>query len=253
MKKSVPFGISVAVLVILAVLVVFPASGMVYPLPTTSLSATNSTVPGAPGITTNLSVKHVVGARISSVSPAIGEPVTINGLVTGSILPVDVQIWLFAGNYVNVSTVPVNADGTISITYSTIGLPPAIYYVYIQSPGANGKFNIDLEEAGINSGQVVNTVTNALIFNITGAGSVRDAAASQALSDAINNQGVDDAYTKLTLQLVAPDTTPVTEQITTGALTSATTPAKSPLTLEITGLALVVGGLGIVMCVRKRR
>ena len=87
-------------------------------------------------------------------------------------------------------------------TFPTTGLPLATYYVYVQSPGANGMFNIDLEDKGIYSGQVVNTGTNALIFNFTGTGSVQDAAASRALSDAINNQGVDDAYTKLTFQLV---------------------------------------------------
>ncbi len=170
-------------------------------------------------------------------------------------LSAGVQIWVFAGNYVNVSTVPLNADGTFTKTYNSTGLPPATYYVYVQSPGANGNYNIDLQESGIYSGQVVNTQTNALIFNFTGTGSVQDAAASQALSDAINNQGVDDAYTKLTFQLVAPGATPLAAQTlaaqTTAAVPAATTTAKSPLTLEITGLALVMGGLGAAMYVRK--
>jgi len=259
MKKSVAFRTVAIALVVLASLVVFPVSGMVVPLPTTSSSALNSSIPvaGATNITSTLSAKQLVGARISSGTPAAGDLVTINGLVTGGVLPDDVQIWLFAGNYVNVSNVPVNTDGTFSRTYSSTGLPPATYYVYIQSPGANGKYNIDLEESGIYSGQVVNTQTNALIFNFTGTGSLQDAAAAQALSDAINNQGFDDAYTKITFQLVSPGATPVAVQTTAaGPVTSdtlyATTNAKSPLALEITGLALVFGGLGAAMYGRKR-
>jgi hypothetical protein len=248
MKKSVSFfGTTVITLLILAAIVVFPVSGMVYPLPTTSSSAANSTVPDTTGINATLAAKQFVGARISSESPASGEPVTINGLVTGSPLPADVQIWVFSGNYLNVSAVPVNADGTFSRTYSSTGLPLATYYVYIQSPGANGKYNIDLEKAGNYSGQVVNTQNNTLIFNVTGAGSVQDAAASQALTDAMINHGVDDAYTKLTFQLVAPGVTSTTVQTTAVAAT-----ATSPLALEITGLALIIGGIGVGMYVRKR-
>jgi len=252
MKKSAAFGTAAITLVVLASLVVFPISGMVFPLPTTSSSAANSSSPvaGATNVTATLSAKQFVGARISSGTPAAGDLVTINGLITGGILPDDVQIWVFAGNYVNVSTVTVNADGTFSKMYSTTGMPLATYYVYIQSPGANGKFNIDLEDAGFYSGQVVNTQTNALIFNFTGTGSVQDAAASQALSDAINNQGVDDVYTKLTFQLVSPGATPVAAY-NPAAVPSATTTSKSSLPLEITALALVIGGIGAALLSRK--
>jgi hypothetical protein len=158
---------------------------------------------------------------------------------------------VFAGNYVNVSHVPVNADGTFTSSFPTTGLPPATYFTYIQSPGANGMFNIDLEDKGIYSGQVVNTKTNALIFNFTGTGSVQDAAASQVLSDTINNQGVDDAYTKLTFKLVTPGTTPVAVETSGVAYPSAAT-TKSPLPLAITGLALVIVGFCAVLFKRKR-
>ena len=134
---------------------------------------------------------------------------------------------------------------------TTTGLPLATYYVYVQSPGANGIYNIDLEDTGIYSGQVVNTQTNTAIFNLTGAGSVQDAAASQALSDAFNNLGVDDVYTNLTFQLISPGTMSTAVKPMLSPL--AATTAKSPLTLEITGLALVICGLGAAMCMRKRR
>jgi hypothetical protein len=112
-------------------------------------------------------------------------------------------------------------------------------------------FNIDLDNKGIYSGQVVNTGTNALIFNFTGTGSVQDAAASRALSDAINNQGVDDAYATLTFQLEAPGTTQVSVE-TSGEPFPAAATTKSPLSLTITSLALVIVGFSAVLFKRNR-
>jgi hypothetical protein len=249
MKKCVSDGI--VVLVLMAALTFLPVSGIVYPLPTTSSTGLNTTIPDNSDVIATMAAKHFVSATVSSGSPAVGEPVTIGGRVTGGVLSEGVQIWVFAGNYVNVSHVPVNANGTFSRTFPTTGLPLATYYVYIQSPGANGMFNIDLEDKGIYAGQVVNTGTNALIFNFTGTGSVQDAAASRALSDAINNQGVDDAYTKLTFQLVPPGTTPIAVE-TTGIPDPAAATTKSPLPLAITGLALFIAGLSAVLYIRKR-
>jgi len=233
MKKFVSFGITLIALVFLVGLVAFPVSGA---------AATAESVTGA--------LKQSVNATVSAGRPAVGEPVTISGTVSGSKISSGVQIWVFAGNYVNVSTVPVNPDGTYSRTYASTGLPPATYYVFIQSPGPNGDYNIDFQESGIYSGQVVNTKTNALIFNFTGTGSVRDAAAAQQLSDAINNQGVDDAYTKLTFDLI-PSIVKQTSEQTTVAVPVATTTAKSPIPLEISGLALVIGGMSAVILSRK--
>jgi hypothetical protein len=249
MKKCVSDGI--VVLVLMAALTFLPVSGIVYPPPTTSSTGLNTTIPGNSDVIATMAAKHFVSATVSSGSPAVGEPVTIRGRVTGGVLSEGVQIWVFAGNYVNVSHVPVSANGTFSRTFPTTGLPLATYYVYIQSPGANGMFNIDLEDKGIYSGQVVNTRTNALIFNFTGTGSVQDAAASQALSDAINNQGVDDAYTKLTFQLVPSGTTPIAVE-TSGVPDPAAATTKSPLPLSITGLAVVIVALSTVLYVRKR-
>jgi hypothetical protein len=164
-------------------------------------------------------------------------------------------MWIFAGNYVNVTTVPVNADGTFSKTYPTTGLPPATYYVFVQSPGNDGVFDIDLYDAGIYSGQVVNTKTKAMIFNFTGAGSIQDAAASKALSDALNQPGNDDVYTKLTFQLTAPAATTMAAE-TPGAAPAATAvpaavPTKSPLPFEVTAGALVISGCCAAFCMRK--
>ena len=232
MKKFVSFGITIITLVFLAGLVTLPVSG----------AATADSV--------TVAAKQSLNATVSAGRPAVGEPVTISGTVSGSMISSGVQIWVFAGSYVNVSTVPVNPDGTFSKTYASTGLPPATYYVFVQSPGPNGDYNIDFQESGIYSGQVVNTKTNALIFNFTGTGSVRDAAAAQQLSDAINNQGVDDAYTKLTFDLI-PSIVKQTAEQTTVAVPVATTTAKSPIPMEISGLALVIGGMSAVILSSK--
>lgn len=234
----------VIALVTLTVLAVLPVSGMVSsgnPASATTSNGTDSISAATPS--------YYVTASITSGTPVVGDPVIIFGTVAGDTLPTAVQIWVFAGNYVNVTTVPVDLAGDFSETYSTTGIPPGTYYVFVESPGPNADFNLDLAESGPFAGQVINTVTNSLIFNLTGAGSMKNENASQALSEAFSDPEVDDVYTKLTFQLTAPNTTAAT---TPQATTPSPTPtARSPLAGEICGLALVIGGL-VVVKVRKK-
>jgi len=136
--------------------------------------------------------KPFISATVSSLTPVVGQPVTISGVETGENVSAGVQIWIFAGEYVNVQNVPVNADGTFSKTYDTTEYPPATYFVFVQNPGPDGKFGVGLQTSGTFTGQVTNTATGNLIFNFTGTGSAHDAAAAQQLSDVINKQGNDD-------------------------------------------------------------
>jgi hypothetical protein len=249
MKKSVSLGIAVIALVLLAALVVLPVSGV-------AAAPTNAVTTTSPAVTGATSAKPFISATISSSTPTVGDSVTISGIATGGNLASGVQIWVFAGNYVNVTTVPVNADGTFSKTYPTTGLLPSTYYVFVQSPAADGKFDIELFDAAKYSGQVVNTKTKATIFNFTGTGSVQDAAASKALSDALNQPGQDDVYTKLTFQLTAPGATPAAAITTaaapvTTAVPAAATTAKSPLPVVVTVGALVISGCCAVLFMRK--
>ena len=62
-----------------------------------------------------MAAKHFVSATVPLGSLAAGEPVTIRRRVTGGVLSEGVQIWVFAGNYVNVSHVPANADGMFCV------------------------------------------------------------------------------------------------------------------------------------------
>jgi hypothetical protein len=189
-----------------------------------------------------------ISVTATPAKAVIGEPVTISGVASGGNLTSGVQIWVFAGNYVNVSTVPVNTDGTYSKVYPTNGLPAAIYYVIVQSPGKDGELSIVLETTGQYSGHVINTKTGKPIFTFTGNGSVQDSAAALALSNAFNQPGVDDVYSKCTFQLVAPDTAaPVS---TTAAPAPVTTTKKSPVAL-VTVIA-AIGLLGMAVMQRSR-
>jgi hypothetical protein len=248
MKSDLSFGCAVSILLLLAIVIIGPVSAVTIG---SSAATTIISTPAASAV-----AKSFINATVSSVTPVVGDPVTISGMETGGNVTNGVQIWVFAGNYVNVSTVPVKADGSYSKTYSTAGLPPATYYVFVQNPGPDGDLDIDLQEAGVYSGQVVDTMTGALIFNFTGAGSVHDAVAIQSLSDAINREGNDDAYTKLTFQLFAPPqpTTAISEPVSTGA---AQVPAGVPTTTSpmppwLPFGALAVGWMCAVQFMRKK-
>jgi hypothetical protein len=245
MKISRSCGMIVCALFCVMVCIILPVSGLTVPPvnPATTTSAATAQNPG-------------VSASVSPAQPNIGDPVTISGVATGGNLTGGVQIWVFAGNYVNVTTVPVNADGTFSKTYQTTGLPPATYYVIVQSPGNDGILNIVMQTSGRYSGDVTNAKTGADIFNFTGTGSVQDAAAAAALSTAFNLPGVDDAFTKCTFQLVSPGATPASATtaapvVTTMAPPAPSTTAKSPLS----PLTLIagIGIAGIAVTLRSRR
>ncbi|MHB8164788.1 MAG: hypothetical protein ACYDDV_10700 [Methanoregula sp.] len=238
MKKSVSLGIAVLTLLLLAALLVLPVSGAVDSPATTP-------------------VKPFISVGISPVVPVVGDTAYVSGVAEGGNLTAGVQIWVFAGNYINVTTVPIKADGYSFLqSYQTAHLPPATYYVFVQSPATDGQFDIDFIESGKYTGEVVNTRTNTMIFNFTGVGSVNDKDAMQALSDALNQPGMDDVYSKAAFQLVAPGAIPFEATTTpavpaTTATTAAATTAKSPLPVEVTAGALVISGCCAAFCMRK--
>lgn len=148
--------------------------------------------------------KLFVSATVSAASINAGQPITVSGTTSGDVTP-GIQIWIFAGNYVNVSIVPVSADGIFSKTYNTAGLPPATYYVFVQHPGADN--NLEIMTTGY-SGQVTNMDTGAVIFNFTGMGSVQNDDAAIALTNALNSQSINDIYTKTQFIISGPGTAP---------------------------------------------
>lgn len=204
--------------------------------------------------------KPSISASLSAVYIKSGQPITVMGIATGTVTE-GVQVWIFAGNYVNVSTVMVNPSGTFSNTYNTSGLPPAKYYVIVQHPGNDN--SLQITTSGY-SGQVINRKTNATIFSFTGTGSVTDAAAVTALSNAFSSEGVDDIYSKQIFTIlpenetvptypgtIAPGSTTSSTQSGTAASTVVPAATKSPLAI-VTVLAGIVLALGAALYVRKQ-
>ena len=58
--------------------------------------------------------KPSITVSVSPSSPKVGDTVIISGSAKGGNLTPGVSMWIFAGNYVNVTTVPVNNNGFYS-------------------------------------------------------------------------------------------------------------------------------------------
>ena len=231
MKHIRHYAMATVAILLLAVLIVLPVSAD---------DATN--------------VTPQVSATTSSSTVIVGDPLTVIGTATGGNMTAGVQIWVFAGNYFSTAHVPVNAKGEFSKTFSTDGLPPATYYIFVQSPGSNGKMDIDTPDVVGYTAMVVNTNTGAVIFNFTGMGSVQDATAAQQLSLALNQQGIDDIYTKLTVKLVSPTTSAATLVMSppaSQAPSTVPTTAKSPVSVLVP-----IAGAGLaclaVLAIKRR-
>jgi hypothetical protein len=209
--------------------------------------------------------KPTISASLSTVYLKAGQPLTVQGIATGQVTE-GVQVWIFGGNYLNVSTVTVNPSGTFSKAYITSSLAPAKYYVIVQHPGVDN--SLQIATMG-NTGQVINKKTNATVFSFTGAGSLVDAAAVTALSNAFNAPGIDDIYTKMVFTVLPaneavptyPGATPAPGSVTSATQTSmpsativapvSPTAKKSPVGL-VTVIAGITLALGAALYTRKQ-
>jgi hypothetical protein len=141
----------------------------------------------------------------SSSAIANGDPVVIRGVATGH--PQDgLQVWIIGYNYVKINTVQVNADNTYSYelkSSDTQNLASGQYFVLIQHPMINGQFDI-VYDAG--TGGVINRQLGegAVIFQLTGPGSLQTPDAGSALIRAINNQNIDDSFTTVSFFVNKP-------------------------------------------------
>jgi hypothetical protein len=209
--------------------------------------------------------KTTITASVSPSAPKVGDTVVISGTATGGNLTPGVSLWIFAGNYVNITNVPVNSSGFYSKNLNTTGLPPAYYYIFVQHPGSDNKFNINVKGY---SGEVMNTNTGIVIFNFTGTGSVNDNAAAIALSNAFNSIGVDDIFSKTGVELLPavtstngtptrPATTAVantnpTNPVNTEVGTTSAMPSATKAPLSIIPSVLGIGLIGIGMAFLRR-
>ena len=192
-----------------------------------------------------------ITSSVSPSSPRVGDTVTISGIAHGGNLTPGVKLWIFAGNYANITVLPVNSSGYYSRSIDTSGLPPAYYYIFAQHPGTDSSF--DITSQGF-SGQVLNTKTGEVIFNFTGNGSVHDNNAAVALSNAFNSKGVDDVFSKTGVELLPQQTMTnnppamepavATSHGTSTAVAPGTTKAVFPSWLA--AVAILIAGIFII-------
>jgi hypothetical protein len=143
----------------------------------------------------------ITSGDLQPVTPSIakGDPVFIRGIATGHPQQ-GLQIWVIGNNYARVTTTSVAGDN--SFTYElkpadTQNLAAGQYFVLIQHPMMNGKFDI-MFNAG--TGQVINQELDGgmSIFSLTGPGSLQGPDAAAALIHAINDQNIDDTFSTVT-------------------------------------------------------
>ena len=146
------------------------------------------------------------GSLASSATIANGDSVFINGIATGHPQQ-GLQIWIIGPNYLKVTTESVNEDNSYSYELApadTQQLAPGQYFVVVQHPMMNGRFDITYDPA---TGRVINQQlgTGTTIFQISGSGSLQSPAAATALIQAISSQNVDDTFAPVAFTIRVPD------------------------------------------------
>ena len=141
------------------------------------------------------------GATISN-----GDSVFIHGIATGQPQQ-GLQVWVTGPNYLKVSTVSVNPDDSYEFELrpaDTQGLAPGQYFVVVQHPMMNGRFDITYDAA---TGEIINHQLGnggTVIFQIAGAGSLQTPDAAYALVRAISSQDVDDTFALASFTIRVP-------------------------------------------------
>ncbi|MGA2918931.1 MEMAR_RS02690 family S-layer glycoprotein [Methanoregula sp.] len=156
--------------------------------------------------------KPFVSATASQSTVAKGDRIYITGTAEGQ--PTAVHIWVMGKNYATLDSTSVNSDASFSYEIkqeTTKTLASGQYFVVVQHPMQNNKFDVDLVTYANGDGWVVNkqlnTATNTAgtqIFKLLGAGSLQGSDAAEALAEGINDANVDDTYTKLQFLIEEP-------------------------------------------------
>jgi PGF-CTERM protein len=158
--------------------------------------------------------KPFVSATASQSTVAKGDRIYITGTAEGQ--PSAVQIWILGKNKYLKATESVNSDASFKYEVTqdtTANLYAGQYFVVVQHPMQNNKFDvntIDWNGYAINQNNVVNDLyvynlqlkdsqgsSFTRIFKLGGAGSLQGSDAAEALVQGINDANVDDTYTKL--------------------------------------------------------
>jgi len=159
--------------------------------------------------------KPFVSATASQSTVAKGDRIYITGTAQGQ--PTAVQIWILGKNYATLSSTSVNSDASFSYEIKqevTKTLASGQYFVVVQHPMQNNKFDVDLDATSGSAtyGYVINRKLQSTgtpgvpttIFQLLGPGSLQGSDAAEALAQGINDANVDDTYTKLQFLVEEP-------------------------------------------------
>jgi hypothetical protein len=132
-----------------------------------------------------------------------GDPVYIRGIATGH-PQVGLQVWFIGYNFAKVTTVQVNDDNSYDYELQksdTANLAPGQYFVLIQHPMMNGRFDVVYDAS---SGAVINVQTGKTLYQFTGSGSLQSTDAATALIQAVSSQNIDDTFATVSFYVASP-------------------------------------------------
>jgi hypothetical protein len=139
----------------------------------------------------------------NSLSIARGDSVHIHGVATGN-PQIGLQIWFIGNNYVKVTTISVASDSSYDYELQkadTANLAAGEYFVVIQHPMMNGRFDVIYDAS---TGSVINVQSGQTIFQLTGSGSLQSPNSAAALINAISSQNIDDTFTSVSFFIEEP-------------------------------------------------
>jgi len=157
-------------------------------------------IPGAAAVTLT------PGSTATTTTISQGDPVYIRGIATGH-PQVGLQVWFIGYNFAKVSTVQVNDDNTYEYELQksdTANLAPGQYFVLIQHPMMNGRFDVVYDAS---SGAVTDVQTGKTLYKFTGSGSLQSTNSATALIQAVGSQNIDDTFATVSFYVSSPTAT----------------------------------------------
>ena len=136
-------------------------------------------------------------ASSSGTALVKGDDYRITGIATGS--PPGVNIWIFGKNYYKLGVlVPVENDGSFEYVLpsaETNAFSKGRYYVVVQHPMMNGRFDIFEDAPGLIAGSAGSG------FPVVKISALQASNAATALINALDSPNIDDAYIKLSFSV----------------------------------------------------
>ena len=169
------------------------------------------------------------GSSATTTTISQGDPVYIRGIATGH-PQVGLQVWFIGYNFAKVSTVQVNDDNTYEYELQksdTANLAPGKYFVLIQHPMMNGRFDVVYDAS---SGAVTDVQTGKTLYKFTGSGSLQSTNSATALIQAVGSQNIDDTFATVSFYVSSPTATinPIGDRFTGDKFTINGTTSLAP-------------------------